>query len=372
MIFKNYIRFFLFLPLFLLLLVSCTTMKLPGLTLKNVIEIPYGETYQDTKVGGLSGIDYDAKNNEYYLISDDRADRNKARIYIADINIKNDSLRNVKFKKIIFLKNDSGEDFMSYNVMPSKSVDPEDVRYLAQKNVICWSNEGERKDGVYLDPTIWLSDDKGNFLQSFTLPNNLKMSSEGKGPRRNGVLEGISFFKNSSKLMASVEEPLYEDDNEADTERGALIRLFEFDVKKKNNTAQFYYKIDPVAKVPNPKTAFSINGVSAILHQKGNTFWVVERSYSTGYQACTIKLYLTKTEKSKNLLKSDKKPADNILQKSLVLNLDNLGIFVDNIEGITYGPKLSNGNQSLLLISDNNFSTAQKTQIFLFEIKRKK
>jgi hypothetical protein len=30
--------------------------------------------------------------------------------------------------------------------------------------------------------------------------------------------------------------------------------------------------------------------------------------------------------------------------------MDDLGIFIDNIEGLTFGPKLANGKQSLLCI----------------------
>jgi hypothetical protein len=48
--------------------------------------------------------------------------------------------------------------------------------------------------------------------------------------------------------------------------------------------------------------------------------------------------------------------------------MDDLGIFTDNIEGITFGPKLANGKPTLLFVSDNNFSDKQKTQILLFEV----
>ncbi len=54
--------------------------------------------------------------------------------------------------------------------------------------------------------------------------------------------------------------------------------------------------------------------------------------------------------------------------KKLILNMDDLGIFTDNIEGITFGPKLANGKQSILFVSDNNFSDKQKTQVLLFEV----
>jgi hypothetical protein len=48
--------------------------------------------------------------------------------------------------------------------------------------------------------------------------------------------------------------------------------------------------------------------------------------------------------------------------------MDDLDVFIDNIEGITFGPKLANGKQSLLFVSDNNFSEKQKTQVLLFEV----
>ena len=48
--------------------------------------------------------------------------------------------------------------------------------------------------------------------------------------------------------------------------------------------------------------------------------------------------------------------------------MNDLGVFIDNIEGVTFGPKLVNGKQSLLFVSDNNFSNKQKTQILLFEV----
>lgn len=48
--------------------------------------------------------------------------------------------------------------------------------------------------------------------------------------------------------------------------------------------------------------------------------------------------------------------------------MDDLGIFIDNVEGITFGPKLANGNQSIIFVSDNNFSDKQKTQVLVFEL----
>ena len=55
--------------------------------------------------------------------------------------------------------------------------------------------------------------------------------------------------------------------------------------------------------------------------------------------------------------------------KRLVLDLNQLNLpRLDNIEGIAWGPKLANGNDSLVLVSDDNFNPAQVTQFLAFEV----
>lgn len=56
------------------------------------------------------------------------------------------------------------------------------------------------------------------------------------------------------------------------------------------------------------------------------------------------------------------------MQKTLLLDLRQLGIGLDNLEGMTLGPRLADGSQSLLLISDDNFSTDQVNQLLLFRL----
>ncbi len=56
------------------------------------------------------------------------------------------------------------------------------------------------------------------------------------------------------------------------------------------------------------------------------------------------------------------------VSKKLLFNMDNLGIYIDNIEGVTFGPTLSNGKKSLIFIADNNFNPLEQTQFLLFEI----
>ncbi len=66
---------------------SLAAEKAPQLRFLNQIEIPFNTSFQNTTVGGLSGIDYDAKNDLYYLACDDRSIYQEARFYTASIAI---------------------------------------------------------------------------------------------------------------------------------------------------------------------------------------------------------------------------------------------------------------------------------------------
>jgi hypothetical protein len=198
------------------------------------------------------------------------------------------------------------------------------------------------------------------------------MHATENGPRQNGVLEGMSFADNYKTLFVNVEEPLYEDGPRADVaETNTHIRILKFDVAAKKNTAQYAYKLDPVAYPATPADAFKINGVPDILNIGKNKFLVIERSFSTGRLPCTIKVFITDINAATNIkdipsLKSNTNfvPAT----KKLLLNMDALGIYIDNIEGVTFGPTLPNGHKTLVFVADNNFAALEKAQLLLFEV----
>jgi hypothetical protein len=211
----------------------------------------------------------------------------------------------------------------------------------------------------------------GKYIDSFALPPIFKMSAAETGPRRNGVFEGMSFADNYKTLYVSVEEPLYEDGPRADVvENNAFIRIIKFDVADKKSTAQYGYKLEPVAYVPKPENEFKINGVPDILNLGNNKLLIIERSFSTGRLPSTIRIFVADLNDATDIsivtLKNNNSftPA----KKSLLLNMDDLGIYTDNIEGVTFGPVLPNGHKTLVFIADNNFTVAEKAQVLLFEV----
>ena len=51
-----------------------------------------------------------------------------------------------------------------------------------------------------------------------------------------------------------------------------------------------------------------------------------------------------------------------------VFAFDDLGIPIDNIEGMTFGLPLPDGRQTLVIVSDNNFSAGQFTQFIVLAV----
>ena len=339
-------------------------------------DVSYNKEFQNTIIGGLSGIDYDRQKNVYYIISDDRSEKNPARFYEAEIIISQNKIDTVIFLDTKFLKNNVGNFYPDSHNDPYNTPDPEAIRYNPKKNIFVWSSEGERivrpNKIVLEDPSITQINTDGNYLDTFTLPPQLRMHAKETGPRQNEVFEGLAFANNYKTLFASVEAPLYDDGPRAGpNDSTGIVRILKFDMASKKTIAQYAYMTDAIAHTPNPPGSFKINGVSDILSFGENKLLVIERSFSTGWLACTIKIFLADLSQADNIenipsLKNKKEL--KMVSKKLLVNMDSLGFYVDNIEGVTFGPNLPGGHRSLLFVSDNNFLPLQKTQFLLFEI----
>lgn len=366
-----------------ILFLSCTPsrplQKDPAngsLTFLSEYVVPFNMQFENTTIGGLSGIDYDAKKKLYYLISDDRSEKNPARFYSAKVVINNNKIDTVLFSSTIYLKDKLVNFYPNSGQDPYHTPDPEALRYDAKNNSFIWSSEGERivnpQKIILENPAVTEINADGNYLDTFQLPSQLLMQATENGPRQNGVFEGLTFDENYKNLFVSVEEPLYQDGPRAGTgDSSGIIRIIKFDMATKKPVAQYAYRIEPVAYPPVTPSSFKVNGISDILYMGNNKLLVVERSYSTGRLACTIKVFLADLSSAENIndvpsLKD--KPGVKFISKKLLLNMDNLGIYIDNIEGVTPGPILANGKKSLLFIADNNFIPLEKTQFLLFEM----
>ena len=370
----------------LLSLPSCTVLKQSSgqnaldtgshLKFLDEYDVPFNADFMNTTIGGLSGIDYDPAARQYYLISDDRSDKNPARYYVARVVLGENRIDSVVFTDVRFLHDSTGRVYPNAHQDPYHTPDPEALRRDPLTGNFIWSSEGERivRPGrtVLEDPAVTEITSSGKYLDTFELPSQLQMHVEESGPRQNSVFEGLTFDDQDKNLFVSVEEPLYNDGPRAGLgDSTGLNRILKFDMATRKPVAQYAYITDPVAYAPVPAGAFKINGIPDILYIGQNRLLVIERSYSTGRLPCTIKLYIADLNPAENIegIASLKNTLElHTATKKLLFNMDDLGIYIDNIEGVTFGPRLADGKQSLLFISDNNFNPLQKTQFLLFEI----
>ncbi|MGH2565613.1 MAG: esterase-like activity of phytase family protein, partial [Ginsengibacter sp.] len=353
------IPLFIFIAFVISCVTSCTVSKtvtgnFNHIKLLSEYDVAYNKNFKNTIIGGLSGIDYDAKKNTYYLISDDRSEKNAARFYKASIIINQNKIDSVVFRDVTFLKNSEGNFYPNSSQDPYHTPDPEALRHNPLTNTFTWSSEGERivKPGklVLEDPSVTEINEQGNYIDTFILPPQLHMRADESGPRQNSVFEGLTFADDYKTLFVNVEEPLYNDGSRAGlNDSVGIIRIIKFDIATKKPVAQFAYKIDPVAHAPNPAGSFEINGIPDILSIGNNKLLVIERSFSTGRFACTIKVFLADLSSAQNIneiasLKN--KPGIHFISKKLLLNMDSLGMYIDNIEGVTFGPTLPDGHRT--------------------------
>ena len=338
-------------------------------------EIPYNQQYKGTTIGGLSGIDYDLKSKQYYLICDDRSQINPARFYTVKINFTQNGIDSVEFVNVTTLLQQNGVSYPSSKTDPAHAPDPEALRYNPVMDKFVWTSEGERivkKEIILEDPAITIINKEGKYIDTFALPAQMHMQATENGLRQNGVFEGLTFADNFKTMYISVEEPLYEDGPRAGLQDAdAYTRIIKYDVKSHKPLQQYAYRLEPVAHAPIPANEFMINGIPDILSIGKNKLLVIERSFSTGIQACTIRVYITDLSNASDIsqLKSlTEQYFKNPAAKKLLINMDDLGIYIDNIEGVTFGPDLPNGHKTLIFVSDNNFAKEQKTQFLLFEV----
>jgi hypothetical protein len=325
---------------------------------------PDGVQFTGTTVGGLSGITYDAGRDVYYVISDDRSEKNPARFYTVRITLSDSVLKGVEVVSTTELRRPDGTPFpplMRTATPPVIPPDPEGIAFDARREQLYWSSEGERlvddpAHPVLLDPWVRVTGLDGGYRGEFTLPADLRMSTGPNGPRRNMALEGLTLTPSGESVFAGMEGPTFDDGPLPTATEGARTRVTRFDAATGVATAQFAYPLEPIT-APDGEA----NGLSDLVALDDQTFLTVERSHGARNVARIYRASLAGVDDVLDRASlRDAKP----MTKELVVDLSTTpGVrSLDNVEGIPLGPKLSDGRQSVVLVTDDNFSPEQTTQ----------
>nr|WP_232375427.1 esterase-like activity of phytase family protein [Mycolicibacterium baixiangningiae] len=342
----------------------------PGLLYVGQQQVPGGAELDGTVIGGLSGLSYDAQRDAYFIVSDDRSAKNPARFYEARIRLDGNGISSLDFIATHPWLDAGGRPFAPLDPAARPPVVPPDAEGIAVdpgRHRLYWSSEGERMTDdpngpVLQDPFVRIADFEGRYLGEFALPPALRMSAGDSGPRRNEGLEGLTVTPSGRWVWAAMEGPLYQDGPLPSDTEGALTRITRFDPDTGAATAQYAYPLDAVSAGPGGD-----NGVSALVALEDATFVVVERGFAGRN---SVRLYRAEVADADNLLDLPALADHQVrpMPKTLLADLTMTpGLTrLDNIEGITLGPTLPDGRRAVVLISDDNFSPTQVTQVLAF------
>ncbi len=325
-----------------------------------------GATVAGTVVGGLSAISYDAGRDLFYVLSDDRSQHNPARFYTVRLALSDTGIDEVDFTGMAALLDEDGRPFPAPALDADPPVvppDPEGLAFDPRRQQLYWSSEGERRPPVLADPWVRVAGLDGAYRGAFRLPPVLTMSADRHGPRRNAALEGLTLSPGGRWLYAAMERPGYDDGDPPDRRHGALTRITRFDVDSGEPVAQFAYPLEPASAPAHS------NGLTNLVALCDDTFLVLERA---GSRRPVVRIFRAEIADATDTLAvaSLSDPAVTPMRKTLALDLTTVpGLSpLDNVEGITLGPRLPDGRRSVVLVSDDNFSPLQTTQFLLLAL----
>jgi len=339
-------------------------------------------SFEGTPVGGLSGITYDSKGmNEatsqayrFYALSDDPSENGEARFYSLRLDLKSGDTESIGLKKVTVegvtsLKKADGETF-SWG-----AINPEGIA-LSPRNSVFVASEGVTHVGI--PPLVGEFDLKtGNQRGTLPIPKRyIPDASDEK--QQQGVLDNLGFESltidpetfspgglDPFRLFVATEAPLMQD---VDPEQASKLRILHYVIVDKTPQliSENLYTLDQV-----PMSV--LNGLTELVAISGGQFLSLERSFGlSGYGARIYQVAVgAATDTSRiNSFKGAKTMVEPV-RKKLLLDLSELGIPLYNLEGMTLGPRLPDGSQSIVLVSDDSFDEAQQTQFILLSLKGK-
>lgn len=336
------------------------------------------QTFAGTPVGGLSAIAYDVQRDVFYALSDERGNLAPPRFYTLDIETNfadptTPSIASVTISAVTTLKDADGNEYE-----PDR-LDPEGL-VLTPRQTLLIASEGVA--ATQAPPALNEYDLETGVLQTeFRLPQRFipaaatEETGTAIGVRNNLGFEALTLGPTSSagafepfRVFLATESALAQD-YDPDPANPLVSRFLHYLIGPNQSTfiAEYPY---PLALEPMGAV---VNGLSELLAiDQGGHFLALERVY--GIRGFAVKLFQLATGGATDVsTAASLPPLENLnpIQKQLLLDFSTLDLpisEIDNLEGMTLGPPLSDGSTSLWLISDDNFSDDQTTQVWLFRL----
>jgi hypothetical protein len=349
----------------------CQAAQAIELQYLNQVSIPHKQKFQKSKIGGLSGLLWN--ENRLFAVSDDRGLVNEPRIYEFKTEIT-DKVFKVEPKETVFFSFNQGP--LSHQSTKSKTKVFTKVLDMEGLAITPWgdflvSNEGDMNHKPRINPQILAVKPDGEIQREFPLPEKFKAEASGaqaKGPQNNMAFEGLAANPNGKQWIAGMEGALVQDNKN-------YLRLLEWTMAE-----PFVLNAGKEWAYPLEKTDSLVRGISELVYLDDHRLLVMERALAIGMDGLgfEVEIYLIDLNEGSDISGLEAIPLKGLpkgvkpLVKHSVLNLkkleDQIGR-LENYEGMTLGPTLSDGRRSMILVSDDNFMRDLKTKFLLFAIK---
>lgn len=334
--------------------------------------VPTGTSFAGTEIGGLSSITFDRGRGVYHTLSDDQGNRpteDPVRYYTVSIDLDDGSLDegDVTFVDVTQLYETNKTPFAP------GGLDPEGFA-LGRQGFFYMSSEGNISTDPIIDPFIRRYNRNGRATADLPIPDKYIPNGVDWGVRFNLAFESLNVTPDGRQLVTAGEGALFQDGPPSTFTNGSLARILLYDNAKRATIAEYVYEVGPWAE---PSSIFGVNGIVEVLPiDNAGTMLVMERSFSVGGVSGggtgnVVEIHEVSTQGATDVLGIDalyeggSPIALTPVSKKLVFAFNDLGIPIDNIEGMTFGPDLPDGRRTIVIVSDNNFSPGQFTQFIV-------
>lgn len=335
------------------------------------------------QLGGWSAIAAAEAPDEYWLLPDrgpkDGAVSFPTRVHRIRLKLDVQKETTVQFELLetILLKNAEGKSliglssaFTGADPATNLRFDPEGIRALPENRIAISDEYG---------PSVVVFDvQSGKASEWFKTPNHIAIkypagdpeqetAENSSGRQPNGGFEGLATQPDNNTLLAFTQKPLLQDLQAVDGKMvGSHCRVVKFEVNGKTS-GEFLYPLSS-----------SSTAVSEILGLGKSQALVLERDSAEGNEAKVKGVYwidYSQATDSSNVasVAPPKLPAgvQASKKKNFIDFLDpKFGLAGEKMpakpEGLAFGPKLPSGERTLIVSVDNDFESANDSELWVF------
>ena len=228
---------------------------------------------------------------------------------------------------------------------------------------------GSDSEGIALGPSgnrVWVSDEVASTINEFSLATGQKTGSVAvpniyrpANVQNNMGLESLTY--GADRLWTANEEALRSDGALSTTAAGSWVRIQEFDGPDLAARRQYAYRTDPISRL-SPFVSVERSGLVDLLALPNGQVLALERELGGYLPRFRTRIYLIDFTGASDVAELSSLASGSgftPVGKTLLWQGDT---GFSNFEGITLGPRLSDGSYALLLVSDDGIGAMAQRQ----------